>query len=115
GGRANTAQSYVIGESEVVSDSNGNFLAFKIPAFPDTFSTGDVVRIENDAGVKRLSRLLSSDSITVTNPSAGVIEYNFNPKNTNFDSSTEFTITDVSATYSKPAGTVWRWTHNGGG
>lgn len=115
GGRANTAQSYIIGESEVVSDSNGNFLAFKIPAFPDTFSTGDVVRIENDAGVKRLSRLLSSDSITVTNPSAGVIEYNFNPKNTNFDSSTQFTITDVSATYSKPAGTVWRWTHNGGG
>lgn len=115
GGRANKAQAYIIGESEVASDTSGDYLLVKVSAFPDTFSVGDMVKLENDSGVKRLSRLESTDSIDVTNPSANTIEYNYNPKDINFISSTQIAITDVSATYSRPAGTVWRWTHNGGG
>lgn len=114
GGNANKAQAYITGESEIASDSSGNYLLVKVPAFPDTFNTGDYVKLENDAGVKRFNRLTSSDSINVTNPSTGIIEYNFNPKVTNFLPTTTFAITDVSGTYGRPAGFVWRWTHSGG-
>ncbi len=113
GGNANKAQAYIFGESEVSSDSSGDYLLTKIPAFPDTFNVGDYVKYENDAGVKRFSRLISSDSITVTNPSSNIIEYNYNPKAIGVSSSTAFTITDVSGSYGRPAGFVWRWTHDG--
>lgn len=114
GGNANKAQAYITGESEIASDSSGNYLLVKIPAYPDTFNTGDYVKLENDAGVKRLSRVMSSDSITVTSPSSNIIEYNYDPKVTNFISSTTFAIGDVSGIYGRPAGFVWRWTHSGG-
>ena len=113
GGQANMAQAYITSESEDVSDVNGNYLLVKIPAFPDTFNTGDFVTIQNDAGVQRLSRLESSDTMNVTVPSAGTAEYNFNPKAINVTSGTTFTITDVSSTYGRPAGYVWRWTAPG--
>jgi len=115
GGQANKAKAYILSESEVANDSSGNYLQVSVPAFPDTFNSGDVIKIENDAGVKRFSRLISSDTIDVTNPSAGIIEYNYNPKSINVNSGTLITITDVSGTYGRPAGYVWRWTHNGGG
>lgn len=114
GGNANKAQAYIFGESEVASDASGDYLLAKIPAFPDTFNNGDYVKLENDAGVKRFSRLLSSDSITVTNPSNSVIEYNYNPKVTNFVAASTIAISDVSGSYGRPAGFVWRWTHSGG-
>lgn len=114
GGNANKAQAYITGESEIASDASGNYLLVKVPAFPDTFNTGDYVMLQNDAGVKRLSRLLASDSVDVTNPSSNVIEYNYNPKVINFISSTTIAISDVSGTYGRPAGYVWRWTHSGG-
>jgi uncharacterized phage protein gp47/JayE len=113
GGNANKAQTYIIGESEVASDVNGNYLSMKVPAFPDTFNVGDYIKVDNDAGVKRLSRLISTDNVTVTNPSTGVAEYNYNPKAIGTLSSTAFTITDVSGSYGRPAGFVWRWTHDG--
>lgn len=113
GGNANKAQAYTIGESELATDISGNYLLAKIPAFPDTFNTNDLVKIQNDAGVKRYSRLSSSDSIDVTNPSTSIIEYNFNPKITNITATTEFTITDVSASYGRPANFIWRWEHDG--
>lgn len=115
GGNANKAQAFIDGESEVATDSNGSALLIKIPAFPDTFSVGDVVKIENDTGVKRLSRLLSSDTISVTNPSGDIIEYNYNNKAINITGTSQFTITDVSGSYGRPAGFVWRWTHDGSG
>lgn len=113
GGNANSAQAYIYGESEVATDTSGNYLLTKIPAFPDTFNIGDYVKLENDAGVKRLSRLISTDFIDVTNPSTNVIEYNYNPKAIGVSSGTQFTISDVSASYGRPAGFVWRWTHDG--
>lgn len=114
GGNANKAQAYTFGESEVASDASGDYLLVKIPAFPDTFNIGDYIKIENDAGVKRLSRMLSSDSVSVTNPSNAVIEYNYNPKVTNFVAGSTVAISDVSGSYGRPAGFVWRWTHSGG-
>lgn len=114
GGRANSAASYIIGESEVNSDISGEYLTVKISAFPDTFNVGDVVRLDNDSGVKRLSRLISTDSIDVAT-SAPNAEYRYNAKNINVVAGSQFTITDVSASYSRPAGTVFRWTHGGGG
>lgn len=113
GGNANKAQAYIDGESEVSSDTSGDYLLMKVPAFPDTFNVGDYVKIQNDAGVKRFSRLSSTDSITVTSPSSGVMEYNYNPKSIGVGASTAFTITDVSGSYGRPAGYVWRWTHDG--
>ncbi len=113
GGNANKAQAYIYNESEVATDANGDFLLLKIPAFPDTFNVGDIIKIENDAGVKRFSRLIGTDSIDVTNPSAGLIEYNYNPKAASITSSTAFAISDVSASYGRPSGFVWRWTHDG--
>lgn len=114
GGNANKAQAYIIGESEVASDTSGDYLLMKVPAYPDTFNTGDYIKIENNAGVKRFNRLISSDSIDVTNPSSGIIEYNYNPKDCNFVAGTTFAISDVSGSYGRPAGFVWRWTHSGG-
>lgn len=115
GGSANKAQTYILGESEISTDSSGSYLLTKIAAFPDTFNSGDYIKLENDAGVKRFSRLISTDSIDVTNPSSGVMEYLYNPKAINFISSTFVAITDVSASYGRPSGFVWRWTHGGGG
>lgn len=114
GGNANRVEAYITGESEISSDASGDFLLVKIPAFPDTFNNGDYVKLENDAGVKRFNRLISSDSIDVTNPSSNVIEYNYNPKDCNIVSGTTFAISDVSGSYGRPAGFVWRWTHSGG-
>lgn len=115
GGNANKSQAYLTGESEIATDVSGQYLLAKIPAFPDTFNRGDLIRLENDTGVKRFSRLISTDSINVTNPSSNIIEYNYNPKSINFISSTTVAISDVSGSYGRPAGTVWRWTHGGGG
>lgn len=113
GGRANLAQAYIMGESEIASDINGSHLLAKIPVFPDTFSTGDTVKITNDAGVKRLSRLSTNDKIDVSIPSSGFAEYGFDPKTINVSSLTDWTITDVSGIYGRSSGIVWRWTHDG--
>ena len=119
GGNANKSEAYLSTESEIVSDINGGTLLVKIPAFPDTFNTGDYIMLQNDVGVRRFSRLRSTDSIDVINPAPSIIDYNFNPKVTNISNGTIFTITDVSSLYpgaygTRPAGYVWRWTHNGG-
>jgi hypothetical protein len=115
GGSANKAKFYVSGETEVSTDDTGSYLLAKIAAYPDTISIGDFVKLENDAGVKRLSRLKASDRVDVVTTTTGTVEYRFNPKQCNFSSSTSFTIDDVSHIYSKPAKTVWRWMHSGNG
>jgi uncharacterized phage protein gp47/JayE len=113
GGNANSAKMYILNESEVVSDINGNKMLVKIQAFPDTFNAGDYVWVKNPKGVRRQSRLSASDTVDVVNPSPGIIEYKLNAKATNITATTQFTITDVSSVYMRPAGFVWRWTHSG--
>jgi hypothetical protein len=117
GGEANKAQASLIGESELASDAGNSYLLANIPAFPNTFMAGDVVKLQNQVGVKRLSRLNTSDTISVATVTGNSAEYYYNPKVTNFVSGTAFTITDVSTSYTDydgnpmAAGMVWRWTH----
>lgn len=110
GGRANTASQLIIGESQVVSDINGPTLLLQVPAFPDTFNVGDYVTLQNATGVERLSRLEATDQIDVVSNGQNIWQYEYNPKVINTTSASTFTITDNSALYSRPAGTVWRWT-----
>ena len=115
GGRANAAQAYLIGDSQVASDSNGSTLLMKIAAFPDTFNDEDAIMLTNDAGVARQNPLEISDTINVTSPASGLFKYHYNPKVINVTpGTTHFVISDSSASYDRPAGTVWRWTHQGG-
>jgi len=114
GGRANKADSYIIGESGVSSDSNGNFLTLAISAYPNTFSVGDTIVLANDKGVNRKSRLKETDSIDVSVSSTSS-KYLYNKKNINFTPTTQLKIDDVSSSYLRPAGTIWRWTHDGTG
>jgi hypothetical protein len=115
GGQANKSQFAMIGDSQIITENSIDYLQSKISAFPDSLNVGDTVMLQNDTGVKRKSRLLSSDTINVTSPSSEKYRYNFNPKLTNISKYVKFTIVDVSASYSKSAGTVWRWTHNDAG
>ena len=114
GGNANKSQAYILNESDVVSDSNGSSLQLITPAFPDTYNVGDFVLLQNDSGVKRLSRLSAADNINVTIPSSDHANYNYDPKATLIGTGTTFTITDVSGSYGRAAGFVWRWTFGAG-
>ena len=117
GGTGNQIQMYLESESEVETDSSGSYLTVQVPAFPDTFSAGDTVLLQNDVGVARLNRLQASDTVATLNinPLTNAIEYAYNPKVTGIVSGTSFTIVDVSSSYSIPAGFVWRWTATGSG
>ena len=112
GGTGNNIKMYLESESEVATDASGSYLTIQVPAFPDTFSVGDTVLLQNDIGVARLNRLQASDTISTLNinPVTNAIEYEYNAKVTGISSSTSFTIVDVSSSYSIPAGFIWRWT-----
>ena len=113
GGNANKSENYIIGESEAAIDTDGEYLLIKVDAYPNTYNSDDLVIIENDHGVKRKSRLLPTDKVSVINTAPSVIEYIYEPKNIEVSSDTQFTITDVSSYYDRPAGYVWRWEHDG--
>lgn len=115
GGTGNQSKMYVNAQAEVNTDSSGSYLTLRVPAFPDTFNVGDTVLVQNDAGVQRFNRLSTSDTVSVLNPSGTTFEYTYNAKSTGLTTTSTFTIADVSATYSLPAGYVWRWTAAGGG
>lgn len=112
GGTGNQAKQYLQVDSEVDTDGSGSYLVVKINAFPDTFSVGDTVLLENNAGVERLNRLESSDTISVISPSLGVFDYVYNAKVTGISGASAFTIVDSGSlqTPPVPAGFVWRWT-----
>jgi uncharacterized phage protein gp47/JayE len=114
GGAGNQSKAYIEVESEVDIDGSGSYLVFKIPAYPDTFSVGDTVLLQNDSGVERFNRLSSTDTMGVLNTGPGVFEYTYDAKTTGINSGTTFIIVDVSASYSLPLGFVWRWTATGG-
>jgi hypothetical protein len=57
---------------------------------------------------------VSGDTIDVVPVSTTDVEYRWNPKDTNFGQFVRFTISDVSTTYGRPTGTIWRWEHDGG-
>ncbi len=119
GGTGNQSQMFLESSAVVETDNTGSYLRVQVPAFPETYSVGDTVLLQNEAGVTRLNRLQSSDTITTVNinPTTNAIEYAYNPKDTGIVSGTSFTVTDVGSTYSPPwpAGFIWRWTAVGSG
>src|SRR5690606_8024648 len=117
GGNANSIELSIFGEGQQVvgPESSKNFIQLRTRSFPVTMSTGDIVKIQNTIAARRTSRLTADDSISVAGISSTNFEYRWNPKTTNLGEFVRFTISDVSASYGRPAGVVWRWTHNDGG
>ena len=118
GGRANSASFKIIGDSQVVTSNNKNYLELKIPASPNTFSPGQHIVLSNDSSVERLNRMVSSDTMDVKLMGDGVFDYVYNNKNTYFNEYTKFTIVDANGIdpVSYPtSGVVWRWTHDDSG
>lgn len=115
GGNANNITFSIFGEAQVTPGISKNFIEAKIAAYPIALTSGDFVKISNNLSAKRASRLSDTDTIEVVKGTGDDVEYRFNPKTTNLNEYVRFTIADQSALYGRPAGTVWRWTHNDGG
>ena len=111
GGRANNAQYNVIGDAENEHFMGRNYIAARIPAFPDSINPGDTILFSNAIGVDRLSRLTQNDTIDVETVGDNCY-YLFNDKNIYLTPYVEITISDVSQYHDRPVGTVWRWEHN---
>lgn len=118
GGQANSAQTNLIGQSVISSDTSGSYLLGTISAFPNTYSLGDTVKVTNQQGVPRQTQFASTSTIDVTAFTSDRAQYFWNPIITNFQTLTMFAITDVSSSYTDydgvplAAGMIWRWTHS---
>lgn len=118
GGNANAAQTNILGETEDVSDSSGDYLHATIAALPNSYAVGDIVKVENVIGVQRKTVLQNGDLVSVEVAPNDNAEYYWNPKTTNFTPTTTITITDVSSSYSDyngdplASGMIFRWTHS---
>lgn len=118
GGRANDASFKIIGDSQIAQQSGSNYLEVKIPASPNTLSPGQHVVLENDSGVERLNRQISSDTMSVVKVDDTTFEYRYNNKDNNFNRYVKFTIVDansVAPLLYPTSGLVWRWTHSDAG
>lgn len=113
GGRANIASFSIVGDGNLSISSGVDYAELQVSAFPATLNADDLVRIYNSLPARRLSRLTSTNTISVLSPSTSNFLYAFNSRNILSSSGKQWTITDASGTYSKPTGTVFRWTHNG--
>ncbi len=114
GGRANKGEFSIFGDATVIPSGGTNYLETSISAFPSTLNSGDVVKVYNQNVAKRKSRLSATDKISVEQIGNETF-YKLQPKDIVSTQSTKWAMTDVSASYSKSAGTVWRWTHNDAG
>lgn len=118
GGQANNAQTLLIGQSVISSDSSGSYLLGTVSAFPNSYAIGDTVKITNQHGVPRQTQFATTSTADVTALTSDRAEYYWNPLITNFVAATTFTITDVSASYTDydgnplAAGLIWRWEHS---
>lgn len=115
GGQGNDFSFPVISDTQTETQSGTDFLSVKIRSFPDTINPGDTIRLSNEAGVQRLSKLNATDSVDVVQVAGDNYDYRYNPKDIFFSEFVEITISDVSASYGKPAGFVWRWEHSDAG
>jgi len=115
GGNANAVALSIFGEGQTVSGISKNFLEVKTAAFPITLTKGDYVEVKNSIPAKRSSRLALTDTIDVLRDVDNDVEYRWNHKDTQINQYVKFAISDMSATYGRPASTVWRWTHSDSG
>ncbi len=120
GGQANLAQTSVLGQSMVSADVTGSYLLSTVSAFPNTYSTGDIVKIVNKYGAPRATQFGTSCSIDVAALTSNRAEYYLNPVITNIGIATTVTIIDVSNSYNDydgnflSPGIVWRWAFSAG-
>jgi uncharacterized phage protein gp47/JayE len=115
GGRANIGEFSIFGDAIVTpGEGSVNYLELKVSAFPSTINSNDLVEIYNDLPAKRRSRLTSDSTISISMSGSNAY-YRFNPRTTRIGPFTGWTIADVSASYGKVAGLVWRWTHTESG
>lgn len=121
GGQANAAQTTIIGETEVVTDTSGSYLLANITALPNTYAIGDIVKLENAIGVQRQTAFQVDDTVSTAAIAGENAEYYWNAKTINFTNATTITITDVSSLYDDyegnplSSGIVFRWTHSTAG
>lgn len=118
GGNANLAQTDILGQSVISSDTTGSYLLANISAFPNTYALGDIVKITNERGVPRATQFASTSTLGVAALVSDRAEYYYNTVSTNFINLTTITITDVSSSYTDYAGAplasglIWRWQHS---
>jgi hypothetical protein len=115
GGQGNGYVFPLIADAERDTHLGQNYLFTRIRSFPNTINPGDTIKIENTIGVRRLSRLSSSDNIDVVQVTSTNFDYRYNPKSLFLNQFVEIEISDVSASYGRPSGYVWRWQHNDSG
>lgn len=115
GGNANSVSFSMVGEGITTNQNGTDYLQATIASSPVTLTEGSLVRIDNTNSAQRLSRLVDGDTVDVTTNVDLTSEYRFNPKNCNLNNIVRMTVTDVSASYSRAAGTVWRWQHKDAG
>jgi len=116
GGRANIGEFSIFDDAAVEQGIDGTqYLQIKTSAYPATLNSGDLVEIYNNLPAKRKSRLTNTSTISVESAGAGEFDYKFNPRKTRITPFTNWTITDVSSSYGKISGIVWRWTHTSSG
>lgn len=116
GGRANLAESHILGDGQEIDFSGSRFLQLKTAAFPATYNIGDEIIIQNDNPSKRLARTSATDTVNVIPTGSNNVNYVYNPKAINMTQYVRWTVTDVSSSYGRAGtGTVWRWTHSDGG
>lgn len=115
GGNANSIGLSIFDAASEAFYLNDTFTEVKTAAYPVTLTSGDLVTIRNDISAKRASRLTGSDRINVVKLVTDDVEYHWAAKDTKINEHVRFDISDVSASYSRPAGNIWRWTHNDGG
>lgn len=108
GGRANAAEFSVFGEAQNITESGKTFTEVKVAAYPITLNVGDYVEVTNSNEVKRRNIFQDTDLIDVV-ASTTSAKYVYNNKNV-LISGASVAISDVSGSYSKDAGTIWRWT-----
>lgn len=107
GGRANLAEFSIFGEAQNITESGTTFTEVKTAAYPITLNVGDYVEVSNTNAVKRRKTISSADKVNVA-ASVSSATYSFQGKALAI-AGESVEISDVSSSYGKGAGTVWRW------
>jgi uncharacterized phage protein gp47/JayE len=110
GGPANNSTFFIRSEPSIAETAGESYIETSILSTPETLSVGDIVKVENEFGVSRRDVLLNSDTIDVVKVTDTYASYQYNHKDLNTSPYTRVTVSDVSVSYGKSAGAVWRWT-----
>ena len=115
GGNANSVSYSIFDEGVSVTQNGKNYTELTTQSSPVSITDGTLVVIENTNSAQRLSRLQVGDTLDVVANVNQTAHYLFNAKDCNLNNAVKMSTTDVSASYGRPANTVWRWTFNDAG